>query len=302
MKRFILVLIFILLLFPTVLAKTMYQFNVTVNINDDDSTDVRLDFKFTDDIKKIEIPFLAKISDLNSENGKCEVKVNEAGQIISCEPSSPFMVGTLVISTNFKANELIEKRGNISFFLLDIPVLWNLQEAYVTTKLPDRTVLAEKVLLPISPSGANIGTDGRRIITSWYFSNKNVGDLIPIRIYYEYLTPTQRPIIENYSWVIISVIIISVFVSAIVFKSVSYKKSKLVLSVLNETEKMIVDTIKKEKKEEVDQRSIVKETGYSKAKVSRIIQSLVERGIVESERIGRKNKIRLKKHFIKEEK
>jgi uncharacterized membrane protein len=65
---------------------------------------------------------------------------------------------------------------------------------------------------------------------------------------------------------------------------------------------MIVDIIKKENKEEVDQRRIVGESGFSKAKVSRIIQSLEERGVVESERIGRKNKIRLIRRFIKEEK
>jgi len=51
------------------------------------------------------------------------------------------------------------------------------------------------------------------------------------------------------------------------------------------------------KKEKVDQRKIVSESGFSKAKVSRIIQNLVGRGVVESERIGRKNIIKLKKHF-----
>jgi len=304
MKRFILVLILSLLLIPSVLAKTMYQFNVTMNIEDDDSTGFKLDFKFTDDIKIVEVPLNGEITDLSSDDGKCIVKVEEVGNILSCEPPSPFMVGTIQISANFKSKGFVEKRGNISFFSIDIPVLWSLQEAYITAKLPDKTVLAEKVLLPISPSGVNIGSDGRRIITSWHFLNKNTGDLIPIRIYYEYLTP--KPFIEDYSWAIISiigiVIIFSIVVIAIVFKGMSYKKSKLVFSVLNENEKMIVDIIKKENKEEVDQRRIVGESGFSKAKVSRIIQSLEERGVVESERIGRKNKIRLIRRFIKEEK
>jgi len=304
MKRFILVSILSLLLIPSALAKTMYQFNVTMNIGDDDSTDFKLDFKFTDDIKNVEVPFSGEITDLNSDDGKCEVKIGEVGKILSCEPLSPFVVGTIKISTNFKSTGFVEKRGNISFFSIDVPVLWDLQEAYITTKLPDKTVLAEKVLLPISPSGASIGSDGRRIIASWHFSNKNAGDIMPIRIYYEYLTP--KPFIEDYSWVIISiigiVIIFSIVVVLIVFKGMSYKKSKLVFSVLNENEKMIVNIIKKENKEEVDQRRIVNESGFSKAKVSRIIQSLEERGVIESERIGRKNKIRLVKRFIKEEK
>jgi uncharacterized membrane protein len=45
----------------------------------------------------------------------------------------------------------------------------------------------------------------------------------------------------------------------------------------------------------VDQRQIVRETDFSKAKVSRIISNLVERGVLEKEVKGRKNLIRLKK-------
>ena len=53
--------------------------------------------------------------------------------------------------------------------------------------------------------------------------------------------------------------------------------------------------IKKEGKNEVDQRKIVAQVGFSKAKVSRIVQSLVGRGIVDVERVGKRNKITLKK-------
>ena len=295
MKRFTLIFALSLFLIPSVLAQTMYQFNTTVNVNEDGSSNFKMDFKFPDDLKTVEIPLNGKITDLKAENGNCEV-VEQVSQVISCKPLSPFVVGTIRISADFNVDGLVQKRGNISFFSLDVPILWDTDELFVTVKLPEKVALAEKVLLPISPSGVDMTFDGRRVITDWYFFNKKSGDIIPVRIYYEPLT--YQPIQISYTWAFLLVIIVIVISVGLVYRKVSYKKSELVLSVLNESERIITDIIKKEKKEEVDQREIVRQSGFSKAKVSRIIQSLEERGIIESERIGRKNKIKLKKQFI----
>jgi len=48
-------------------------------------------------------------------------------------------------------------------------------------------------------------------------------------------------------------------------------------------------------KGEVDQRTIVRETDFSKPKVSRVINDLIERGLVDKISKGRKNLIKLKK-------
>ena len=295
MKRFILIIVLSLLLIPSVLAQRMYEFNTTVDINEDGSSNFKIDFKFPDDLKTIEIPLNGKITDLKTENGNCEV-VEQVSQVISCKPLSPFVVGTIRISADFNIDGLVQKRGNISFFSLDVPILWDTDEVFVTVKLPEKMALAEKVILPISPSGVDMTFDGRRVITNWHFFNKKTGDIIPVRIYYEPLT--YQPIQISYTWAFLLVIIVIVMSVGLVYRKVSYKKSELVLSVLNESERIITDIIKKEKKEKVDQREIVRQSGFSKAKVSRIIQSLEERGIIESERIGRKNKIKLKKQFI----
>ena len=47
----------------------------------------------------------------------------------------------------------------------------------------------------------------------------------------------------------------------------------------------------------VNQKVIVKESGYSKAKVSKVLSSLRERGLVKLERIGRSNKVYIEKKF-----
>jgi uncharacterized membrane protein len=72
------------------------------------------------------------------------------------------------------------------------------------------------------------------------------------------------------------------------------QKEVKVLPLLNKDEKKIVDIIAKHGSE-VRQREIVRETDFSKAKVSRLIKNLKERGVVDIEAIsGRENKIILK--------
>ena len=296
MKRFTILVILIFFSLPITSAQVMRQLNTTIDIQKDGICNVEVIFRFTDEIKEINFPFAGEIEGLTVKNGECVIK-EDINRILQCKPPSPFMVGTITIATKFNLNGLVEKRGNISFFSMDIPILWNTDEVLVMIKLPDRTLLAEKAILPISPSGYHIGSDGRRILTSWSFKNKKPGDVIPIRLYFEPLSPEFIP--EDLVYILIFILIIIVIVGTLFISRKVSKKSELVLSVLNESERLVVDIIRKEKKKQVDQRRIVNLSGFSKAKVSRLIRSLEERGIVESERIGRRNRITLKKKFIK---
>jgi len=62
---------------------------------------------------------------------------------------------------------------------------------------------------------------------------------------------------------------------------------------LDKDEKKVLEIILREK--EIIQRKIVSSTNLSKTKVSRIISRLKERGIIEVEKRGRTNLIKLKK-------
>ncbi len=66
------------------------------------------------------------------------------------------------------------------------------------------------------------------------------------------------------------------------------------LPLLNKDEKRVVDIIARNDGQ-VRQSVIVKESDYSKAKVSRLIKNLKERGVVDTDPIsGRENKVILK--------
>jgi len=297
MKRFILAAIFILFLFPTVSSQIMRQLNVTVDIQPDGSSYMNVSFRFTEEIKKIDFPFSGKISDLGFEKGKCEVRKGLTN-ILHCEPPSPYMIGETIVYSWFKSSGLTQRQENITYFSFDIPILWNTDRIYVTVKLPGGMFLSDRVLLPISPSGAEKKIEGKNIIISWLFMNKSPGDVIPIRIYYESLFPQSLTERFDYRWIIVPIFILIVGM-IIIYKKLP-KKTELVLSVLNEGERMIVDIIRKEGQERVDQRKIVSSSGFSKAKVSRIVQGLQGRGVVDVERTGRKNRVSLKKIIFKE--
>jgi uncharacterized membrane protein len=285
--------IFVLSNISVASAQVMYQLNVTTDILDDTTTHTKINFQFSEGMSEINFPFSGEIRDLKVTDGKCSIKEEEIRKIIHCEPPSKFIVGRATIKTEFTQIGLIQKSSNISYFSFDIPILWPTDKIFVNIGLPSGSVVTEKVIIPVSPSEVDIGSDGRRIITSWNFIEKAPGDIIPIRIYYESFSPAGKTDYLRYRWlIVIFLIMLASFI--FIYKKFS-KKSELVLSVLNEGERMVVDIIKKEGKNEVDQRKVVAQVGFSKAKVSRIVQSLVGRGIVDVERVGKRNKITLKK-------
>lgn len=296
MKRFMLVMFLLLFLTQSVSAQIIRELNMTLDIQEDGKVDADVFFRFTDDIKEIKLPFSGEIYDIEVIGGKCTVQ-KEIENILTCEPPSPFMIGEIRIHTNFKIKGMVEKQGNISYISLDVPLLWFTEKSIITVKLPAGMVLSENVILPISPRGVKITSDGKRIMTGWTFFNELPGDMIPIRIYYEPLKPQPSPQDFNYGLIVglLIIIIIGIF---FIYRKVS-KRSELVLSVLNENERMIIDAIKRMKKKHVNQRRLVASSGFSKAKVSRIIKSLEERGVIKVERIGRTNRINLKKKFLK---
>jgi len=101
------------------------------------------------------------------------------------------------------------------------------------------------------------------------------------------------------TFTIILVLIIISFILALMFV---FRKQRVkdLLPVLTNGERKAMEILLREKGE-VDQRVIVKETDFSKAKVSRIINDLIDRGLIEKISRGRKNLIKLKKEIKRPE-
>jgi len=231
------------------------------------------------------------------DGGKCYVEKHEENVLI-CKPNSPFIVGQILIKANFRTEGMISTGENKTLFRLDIPILRDTKNVNIIVKLPELMAVVDDKILPISPSGSDVGSDGRRIVMKWEFFEEFSGDIIPLKIYYESLNPTNFFQLINFEWIIFFLIIIAVGIF-LIYSKIS-KRSAIVFSVLNEPERIIVNLIQNNDKKNIDQRMLVKSSGFSKAKVSRIVQSLEARGVVSVVRSGRKNKLTLKRKFVEE--
>lgn len=300
MKRFTVTIIFFLLSISAVSAQFMREINSTISLTEQGKTNIEISFQFTDKIRQIDLPITGDISNIQTENGNC-LLIEGVQQILQCKPLQPSFTGETNLSVNFIANGLISIHNNITSFIFDLPIMWNTERINLIVQLPIGNALSDDIIVPVSPANSEIGSDGRRIFIKWSFYSKEPDDIIPIRVYYEPITTPQQPT-KDKQYVFIIIIFAILFSSILVlYLGLKKRKAELVLSVLNEGERIIVEIIQNQTEEEVDQRKIVAMSGFSKAKVSRIIKSLEERGVVESKRLGRKNKIVLKKKFVKEE-
>jgi len=286
MKRFIIFLLF----FPICVGQTMNEINTNIYILEKNEANIEMELHFSK-IRQIDIPVYTDIYNLKVESGVCVI-TSGIQKIIQCKPESEIM------KISYSSKDVVEINKEINLFRYDMPIMWTTKQVFIKLELPLGYTLTDKVLVPVSPPNTEVGTDGRKIFVRWEFSNKEQDDILPLRVYYEKTGYSNT--VKFYGMIIfasVSVIIILV----VLYLRVIRKKPELVLSVLNEAERMVVEILQNQPEEEVDQRKIVGLSGFSKAKVSRIIQSLEERGVVESIRMGRKNKIVLKKKFVKEE-
>ena len=134
-------------------------------------------------------------------------------------------------------------------------------------------------------------------------NNLTVGETMQFSVLYTMpLTggPLFNVIIVSLTMIIILVMIgITFYIKKSTTKTVK-ETAEIVSSVLNEDEKKVVDIVKNNKGE-IIQRNIVRETDFSKAKVSRIVNNLKERNVLEIIPMGRKNKVKIKIDFEKKE-
>jgi uncharacterized membrane protein len=166
----------------------------------------------------------------------------------------------------------------------------------ILVKLPEGTGLKEPTEDSYGPGDALIGSDGRRPIINWVKSDLRAGERIDVSVAFERIGEEKA----SFPFEIILVIILISFSSLGLFYQFYWrgKNIRLILPVLKKDEKKIFDTIMKHGNG-VNQKIIVKDSGYSKAKVSKVLSSLKERRLVKLERIGRSNKVYIEKNFEK---
>jgi uncharacterized membrane protein len=145
----------------------------------------------------------------------------------------------------------------------------------------------------VSPKTKDVYSDGQRIILEW----QQKGQELPVSVL------AKRVIGPPFGWIAataVLVILTAMFVAWFILSQrrqrapkVKAQKKKQVIVTLIDKEQQVVEFLKLNG--EVWQKQIQQSTGFSKAKVSRILRNLEERGVISKTIYGNTNKIALKK-------
>ncbi len=160
-------------------------------------------------------------------------------------------------------------------------------------KLPVGFIIPEEkdISFFVNPQPKSIYSDGRRVILLW--ERKEIDSAFELSVLME---PAGKHIHPIY-WVI-GLIFLALLVGVGIMLSLKkVKKNEIAYPALIEHEKAIVDILKKAKGHVLWQKQIQLRSGLSKVKVSRILRSLEERGVIKKEPWGNTNKV----HLIAEE-
>jgi hypothetical protein len=202
------------------------------------------------------------------------------------------------IEIDFQTNDFVKNLDKKFYFDVDFSLNKNVNQVFASVKLPEGMALAQEgVQGRLSyPENTTIISDGRHIIVIWRLTNLSSSQPIGLQILYEQL---QEPVPIQIRLRYIAVFGVAV-VGILIFAYIRFfrKPEKMILSVLDEFERKVVNILSATEGA-VNQKKVVQETNLSKAKVSRVVKSLFERGLIEVERVGRTNKLKLVKKKFK---
>ncbi len=244
---------------------------------------------------KMEIPLLFDAHTLSSRSTLsghiCELEEKDYGSLITCElPEGDS--GRL--SLEFKVNELVRYTGKHYYFEEDLVAPYVTGNMIYNAKLEEGFVLIDEDLdTPFdkfSPGYGEESSDGRRIYILWSKEDVERGNGIRPRISFERTEEPDTGVSEVY----VIILGISIVLLLIAVGTKFGEEEGTLPDALKEDERMVIKIIR-DSGGQIKQKRIVDSVDFSKAKVSRLIHDLKERGLLETEKVGRTNRVKLRK-------
>lgn len=279
-------------------APGLDYYGVESTINDDTTTVTVLTVRFSEPAESYEFNLLYKAYNLtataNFDSAQCSLSDAADKSRITCR-----FIG-MTESKNLLTLMFYSKEGITSFqnkynFTSDYGISSGIKSAFVLIKIPKNSVLSEEVSNEsYFPKDGAILSDGKHIMVYWEKTNVTASDDMGFSVSYlmQFMGASNNILVVSVAGiVIISMIAVAIYVRR---GYGSESAADVVASVLNKDEKRIVDILSRHGGKS-GQKVIVRESDFSKAKVSRLVKNLKERGVVDIEPIsGRENRIILK--------
>ncbi len=274
-------------------------YGIEDSINEDLSVHNLITLKFNSPISHLDYQLQFKIHNLTAKGRgfgpvDCKVIDREETSDIFCDIAGMTRENNL-LELSFDIRNAVEKKGDRYKFSANYGVSLPIERAVTTIKLPANSILAEEVInQSYFPRDGKTLTDGRYIMVYWERENLTPGDDLQFLV--EYAAPGTREPLYNYIIVFLTLIVIIIMIGMAVYlrRGAKRKSMDVVTSVLNDDERNIVNILN-EHEGKCFQKVLVRESGFSKAKVSRLVKNLKGRGVIDVEPVsGRENRILLR--------
>ncbi len=292
MRKLLISFLFFVIIFSNIAYATQIEtHDITLDLDNLGVAHINVDLKYRElTTDKISYLVFTQISKLEAKDSKgtmeCILQEQTYGTQILCKPNTQNLAN-YSINLKFDAFGLTSKSAKAHLFRYDYGIKEPTASFTVGLILPEGTGLVEPTeeFKPYFPKDAEIGSKfGRRVTLKWKVDSPELGKTYTVTATFEELGGFFN---YNYLYfVLLAIVILLVYF----WWSRRTTKAKTVLSVLKDAEKKAVEIII-EKGDNCKQRDIVRGTNFSKAKVSRIVADLAERGIIKKKVMGRTNKI-----------
>lgn len=221
---------------------------------------------------------------------QCKVQDLTLGDEIVCDTE---LRENFTINIDYTFDSLVSNQDQIKTFRYTHPIYRPTKEFKLRVKLPHGTGLAqENGQASFSPTDGSTGSDGRRIYVEWE-KKPQLGETLSFRVDYENLNAGF-----DYAKVVAGVVLILISAGLIYLLWRHRNKEKLekVYGDISEDEKDVLELLR-ENDGEMLQKDVVNSSDYSKAKISGLVSELVDKEIVEKEKEGRSNKLKIAKKY-----
>lgn len=243
-----------------------------------------LEYPLSYDIEKFE-------TSANFRNYTCNAQDKKWGTLIFCDFTQAGEGGR-ALSIRFRRSNSVEKIENIYHFEGDIETPQKVPRMVTKAVLDKEFILISEpekatTLVPFTPKNTTKGSDGRHIFLVWERKNLEKGEGLDFSVSYERTSPMPQ---DNTIFLIPGVIVLII----LLILGLKFKKEgpNEIESMLKEDERKAIEIVKSHGGM-CKQREIVRESNFSKAKVSRLVKDLKERKLIKVEKAGRTNKIYL---------
>jgi len=224
---------------------------------------------------------------------ECKNRITDT-TTISCNFTDFQNYNNTKIEITFDTNEMNKKADNDYDFSHFVPMEMSTKRFFNIVYLPPTSTLVNDVPNEsFSPRNGQILSDGKHIMVYWERENVEKGEDLYFSINYKLPSDNIQNVYSTGIMVVIAVIIIASLGIYYVRSTRRQDSVKVLMPLMKGDEKVVIEILNKNGGS-VNQKVIVRESDFSKAKVSRIIAGLKERGVVGVESMGRTNKITLK--------